>query len=46
MRGFFGVEWFPGHPPFGIFAEIGPTIGIVPGVGGTIDFGTGARYFF
>lgn len=46
VRGFFGVEWFPAKPPFGVFAEIGPTIGIIPGFGGTIDFGTGARYFF
>lgn len=45
-RGFFGVEWFPGNPPFGVFAEVGPTIGLVPGFGGAIDIGTGARYFF
>jgi len=46
VRAFFGAEWSPMQPPLGVFAEIGPAIGIVPGFGGTIDLGIGVRYFF
>jgi hypothetical protein len=46
IRGFFGAEWYAGQAPFGVFAELGPTIGIVPGFGSGLDLGIGGRYFF
>jgi len=46
VRAFFGAEWFPSDPPLGVFAEIGPAIGVMPGFGGAIDLGLGLRYFF
>ncbi|MEQ1877943.1 MAG: hypothetical protein ABL958_14975 [Bdellovibrionia bacterium] len=41
-----GVEWFPGHPPLGVFVEVSPSFSISPGMSGYLDFATGIRYYF
>jgi hypothetical protein len=41
-----GTEWFPGHPPLGVFAELVPSVSIMPGTYGYFDLGVGARYYF
>ena len=46
VRGPVGIEWLPGKPPLGLFAEIVPGVGIVPGVFAFIEGGVGARYYF
>jgi hypothetical protein len=46
VRGLFGAEWTPDNPTLGVFAELGPGLGLVPGVGGFIDVGVGIRYYF
>lgn len=46
IRGLFGFEWSPNHTPFGVFGELGPSILLTPGTGGTLDVGVGGRYYF
>lgn len=46
IRGIAGVEWYPHGTRFGVFAEVGPSIMITPGTWGTLDVGTGGRYYF
>lgn len=41
-----GFEWKPKSPPLGIFAEIVPTVGLIPTVSGGVGGGIGARYYF
>jgi hypothetical protein len=42
----FGVEWYPGRPPLGVFVEISPGLTIIPGTSGFMDLGIGIRYYF
>lgn len=42
----FGAEWFPRQTPLGIFAELVPGLGLVPGVFGFFQGGVGIRYYF
>ncbi|PWU17517.1 MAG: hypothetical protein C5B49_08740 [Bdellovibrio sp.] len=46
LRGFFGAEWTPAPNPLGVFAEIGPTIGLTPATVTLIDLAVGLRYYF
>jgi hypothetical protein len=47
LRGVVGFEWYPIEPPkFGFFAELGPTILLIPSTSGTFDIGIGGRYYF
>jgi hypothetical protein len=41
-----GIEWRPADPPIGVFLELTPGIGIVPGTYGFFMGGIGARYYF
>lgn len=40
-----GAEWFVPDAPFGIFAELVPGIGLVPGTYGFFQGGVGARFY-
>ncbi|MBU6153514.1 MAG: DUF3996 domain-containing protein [Bdellovibrionales bacterium] len=40
-----GAEWFIPDAPFGIFAELVPGIGLVPGTYGFFQGGVGARFY-
>ena len=42
----FGVEWYPGNPPIGIFFEFVPAITVIPITSGYLDYGLGARFYF
>jgi hypothetical protein len=46
IRGLFGGEWYPPPVQLGVFVEVGPSIGVTPEGGGSIDVSTGARYYF
>jgi hypothetical protein len=46
VHALFGAEWRPSAPAFGVFAELGPSIGLIPYVGGTVDVQVGGRYYF
>lgn len=46
MRIPLGIEWRPSHPPLGVFIELAPGIGIVPGTFGFFQGGIGIRYYF
>lgn len=41
-----GIEWKPGSPPLGVFAEMVPGIGVVPSTFGFLEGGIGARWYF
>jgi hypothetical protein len=41
-----GIEWAPSRPPIGIYAEITPGLGIIPGTYGYLEGGIGARWYF
>lgn len=41
-----GIEWKPAKPPLGVFVELVPGIGLVPGTFGFIGGGIGVRYYF
>jgi hypothetical protein len=41
-----GAEWRFRHLPLGIFAEVAPGLGLVPGTFGFVQGGIGALYFF
>jgi hypothetical protein len=41
-----GIEWLPGKPPLGLFAELVPGVGLVPGVFAFLQGGVGARFYF
>ena len=41
-----GAEYLPHKVPLGIFAEIVPGLGIIPGIFGLIEAETGARFYF
>jgi hypothetical protein len=41
-----GAEWLPNHLPLGVFLELTPGIGLVPGAFGFFQGGFGARYYF
>jgi hypothetical protein len=42
----FGVEWRPGQPPLGFFAELSPGISIFPATDILFQGGIGMRYYF
>jgi hypothetical protein len=42
----FGVEYIFNKVPIGIYAEIAPGVGIIPGTFGFLFGGIGARYYF
>jgi hypothetical protein len=46
VRGLFGFEWYPKTTRFGVFGELGPSIIVSPGTGGTLDIDIGGRYYF
>jgi hypothetical protein len=41
-----GIEWKPGDPPLGVFVELVPGVGIIPGTFGFVQGGIGIRYYF
>lgn len=41
-----GIEWRPSDPPLGVFVELAPGVGIIPGTFGFLQGGIGARYYF
>ena len=41
-----GLEWIFARPKIGIFAEIAPGVGVIPGTFGFVQGGIGARYYF
>ncbi len=41
-----GLEWNPGDPPLGVFVELAPGLGLVPGTFGFLQGGIGIRYYF
>ena len=41
-----GAEWKPGRPPFGVFLELVPGLGVIPSVYGFFQGGIGIRYYF
>ncbi|MDR3608385.1 MAG: hypothetical protein P4M08_13530 [Oligoflexia bacterium] len=41
-----GIEWLPGKPPIGVFAEIVPGVGLIPAVFAFLQGGVGARFYF
>jgi hypothetical protein len=41
-----GIEWLPAEAPLGVFVELVPGIGLVPGTFGFFEGGIGARYYF
>lgn len=41
-----GLEWSLPDPPLGIFLEIAPGMGILPGTHGFVQGGIGLRYYF
>jgi hypothetical protein len=42
----FGAEWMIPSAPFGIFLELAPGIGLIPGTFGFLQGGIGARFYF
>lgn len=46
IRGLVGFEWHPAPTRFGVFAELGPTILLVPKTEGSLDIGIGGRFYF
>ena len=46
MRLPLGIEWSPSEHPIGIFIEVVPGLGIIPGTFGFIEGGIGGRYYF
>ena len=46
IRGLVGLEWHANPTRFGVFAEVGPSILLVPRTEGSLEFGTGGRYYF
>jgi hypothetical protein len=41
-----GLEWSPSDPPLGVFLELAPGLGLVPGTFGFLQGGVGVRYYF
>ncbi|MBI1860022.1 MAG: hypothetical protein HYR96_03770 [Deltaproteobacteria bacterium] len=41
-----GIEWRPHNPPIGMFVELAPGIGLLPGIYSYFRGGIGARYYF
>ena len=41
-----GIEWLAPKTPIGVFVEIAPGIGIIPGTFGFVQGGLGVRYYF
>jgi len=41
-----GVEWIPSGPPLGVFLELAPGIGIIPGTFAFLNAGIGVRFYF
>jgi len=41
-----GAEWLIPNAPFGVFAELVPGLGLVPGTYGFFQGGIGARFYF
>lgn len=41
-----GIEWKPSDPPLGVFLELAPGMGIIPGTFGFFQGGIGIRYYF
>lgn len=41
-----GIEWKPANPPLGVYVEVAPGVGIVPGAFGFVQGGLGVRYYF
>jgi hypothetical protein len=41
-----GIEWLPPKAPIGVFLELVPGVGLVPGVYGFLEGGLGVRYYF
>jgi hypothetical protein len=41
-----GAEWFIPRAPLGIFVELVPGLGVIPGTFGFLQGGIGARYYF
>jgi len=46
VRGLVGAEWYPAPSRFGLFGELGPSIMLIPGTWGALDFDIGGRYYF
>ncbi|MCM2323271.1 MAG: hypothetical protein NDJ90_08405 [Oligoflexia bacterium] len=46
MRIPLGIEWRPANPPLGVFVEMVPGLGIIPGMFGFFHGGLGVRYYF
>jgi hypothetical protein len=40
-----GVEWLPRKAPLGVFAEIVPAIGLIPGIYGFVQADIGVRFY-
>lgn len=45
VRGLVGIDFYPSSSPFEIFFEMGPLIGIAPGVGAALDVAVGFRFY-
>ncbi len=41
-----GLEWIPSGPPIGVFLELAPGIGIIPGTFAMLNAGIGVRFYF
>ena len=46
VRGVLGIAWMPHRAPFDVFAELVPSLQVIPTSGFGIDAGFGARFYF